>query len=63
MTTDNNGNHVVQKLFYIFPKKMNQFIFDEINKHCLDIARLKLGGCVIQKALDNGNESQKVLLN
>lgn len=42
---------------------MNQFIYDEINKHCLEIARLKLGGCVIQKGLENGNDNQKVLLD
>ena len=57
---DNNGNHVIQKLFYIFPKDKNSFIFEEITNHCFEISRLKLGGCVIQKALEIANDIQKV---
>lgn len=62
LIVDNNGNHIIQKLFYIFPKDKNNFIFEEITKHCLEISRLKLGGCVIQKAVDTANETQKVLI-
>ena len=52
---DTNGIHVIQKLFYIFPKSKNQFIFDEMTKYCTEISRLKLGGCLIQKAIDTSN--------
>lgn len=58
---DTNGIHVIQKLFYIFPKSKNQFIFDEMTKYCTEISRLKLGGCLIQKAIDTSNEIQKVI--
>ena len=57
---DNNGNHVIQKALYSFPKNKNQFIIDEVIKYCVEISKLKLGGCIIQKALENSNEQQKV---
>ena len=57
---DNNGNHVIQKVLYSFPKNKNQFIIDEVTKYCVEISKLKLGGCIIQKALDNCTEQQKV---
>lgn len=57
---DNNGNHVIQKLFYIFPSTNNQFIFDQIIKNCIEISGLKLGCCVIQKAIETASEIQKV---
>ena len=57
---DNNGNHVIQKVIYSFPKNKNQFIIEEVTKFCVDISKLKLGGCIIQKALDNSVEQLKV---
>ena len=59
---DNNGNHVIQKLIYSFNKNKNQFILDEVTKYCVDISKLKLGGCIIQKALENSSENQRVLI-
>lgn len=57
---DNNGNHVIQKVLCSFPKQKNNLIIDEVIKFCVEISRLKLGGCIIQKALDNSSENQKV---
>ena len=59
---DNNGNHVIQKILYSFPKNKIQFILDEVTKYCIEISKLKLGGCIIQKSLDCSNENQKVSL-
>ena len=59
---DNNGNHVIQKLIYSFNKNKNQFILDEVTKYCVEISKLKLGGCIIQKALENSSENQRVLI-
>jgi len=59
---DNSGNHVVQKLFYVFPKNKNQFIFEELAKHIFEVSKLKQGGCIIQKAFDTSNIDQKALL-
>ncbi len=57
---DNNGNHVIQKVLCSFPKHKNQFIIEEVTKFCVEISKLQLGGCIIQKALDNSSETQKV---
>lgn len=56
---DNNGNHVIQKVISAFPKQKNQFILEEVTKYCVEISKLKLGGCIIQKTLENSNELQK----
>jgi hypothetical protein len=59
--TDNNGNHVIQKVINSYPKQKNQFVMEEVTKFCVDISKLKLGGCIIQKALENSSEHQKVI--
>jgi Pumilio-family RNA binding repeat len=59
---DQNGNHVIQKVLLVFPKSKNQFLFDEITKSCLEISKLRLGVCIIQKALEMSNDIQKKLL-
>jgi len=62
LVTDSNGNHVIQKVITAYPKNKNQFLFDDITKHCVDISKIKLGGCVIQKTFDTANEVQKKTL-
>ena len=55
---DTNGNHVFQKILVIFPKRENQFIFDELVKLCIEIAKSKKGGCIFQRAFEFANPHQ-----
>jgi hypothetical protein len=59
---DTNGNHVFQKILMIYPKGDNQFIFDELAKVGIEIAKSKKGGCIFQRAFDHASPNQKVKL-
>ena len=59
---DINGTHVIQKIIMIFPKNKNQFIFEELSKISFEVATVKQGGNIFQKAFDVGNLNQKKLL-
>jgi hypothetical protein len=62
LVLDTNGNHVLQKIMIMYPKGKNQFIYEEICKFCCDIARLKQGGSIFQRALDYAHMNQKKML-
>jgi len=57
---DTNGNHVFLKIIGIFPKSKNEFIFDQLLEKSKDIAKLKQGGTVFQKAFEHGSKTQIV---
>lgn len=59
---DTNGNHVFQKIVILYPKNKNQFIFDELSKICLNVAKLKQGGCIFQRVFDHANPNQRKAL-
>ncbi len=61
LINDTNGNHVFQKIMIIFPRNKNQFIFDELNKICIEVSMSKKGGCIYQKAFSIASDSQKVI--
>jgi len=56
---DTNGNHVFQKILIMYPREKNQFIYDELNKISLEVARIKQGGCIFQRAFDVASFNQK----
>jgi hypothetical protein len=56
---DTNGNHVFQKILILFPKKANDFIYEELTKSAFCISKLKQGGCIFQRALDFASNEQK----
>ncbi len=60
LIVDTNGNHVFMKVIGIYPKNKNEFIFNELLKKSKEIAQLKQGGTVFQKAFEQGSKSQKV---
>jgi hypothetical protein len=60
LINDTNGNHVFQKVLMIYPKKENQFIYDQLMKISIDIAKSKKGGSVFQKAFEIASKIQKV---
>lgn len=59
---DTNGNHVFQKILIMYPKDKNQFIYDELNKISVEVAKIKQGGCIFQRAFDIASFDQKRFL-
>lgn len=56
---DTNGNHVFQKILFIYPKNKNQFIYDALTKAASKIAKLKQGGCIFGRAFDCATMEQR----
>jgi hypothetical protein len=56
---DTNGNHVFQKILVLYPKDKNNFIYDELTKIAFNVAKLKQGGCIFQRAFDYASLEQK----
>lgn len=55
-----NGNHVIQKcLHYLSKEEKNQFIYDAICIHCVEVASHKHGCCVLQRCFDYATFKQK----
>ena len=59
LIVDTNGNHVFQKILLIYPKDSNDFIYEELIKFCFDISKFKQGGCILGRAFDFANASQR----
>ncbi|CEP10847.1 hypothetical protein [Parasitella parasitica] len=59
---DLNGNHVIQKCLHKLSSEHNQFIYDTVSEHCIQVASHKHGCCVYQRCIDYAVESQKVKL-
>jgi hypothetical protein len=58
LSTDLNGNHVIQKCLQRLTPFDSQFIFDAAAKSCLEIAVHRHGCCVLQRSLDFGSAEQ-----
>ncbi|KAL9552419.1 hypothetical protein MBANPS3_003771 [Mucor bainieri] len=59
---DLNGNHVIQKCLHKLSPEHNQFIYDTVSEHCVQVASHKHGCCVYQRCIDHAVESQKIQL-
>ncbi|KAL6076458.1 hypothetical protein QOT17_002998 [Balamuthia mandrillaris] len=59
---DLNGNHVVQRCLNHLSAQDNQFIYDSVAGHCVEVATHRHGCCVLQRCIDHASESQKVQL-
>ncbi|KAG0327862.1 hypothetical protein BG000_000757 [Podila horticola] len=59
---DLNGNHVIQKCLNRFALEDNQFIYNDISAHCLEVATHRHGCCVLQRCIDHASVSQKIQL-
>lgn len=64
LSMDEHANHIIQKYFTYLKYPDNIFIFEEIERSFLQIARTKSGCCVVQTCLINGhlNQKQKLIL-
>ncbi|KAF9583401.1 hypothetical protein BGW38_009553 [Lunasporangiospora selenospora] len=59
---DLNGNHVIQKCLNRFASEDNQFIYNAISTHCIEVATHRHGCCVLQRCIDHASVSQKIQL-
>lgn len=59
---DLNGNHVVQKCLNRLGAEDNQFIYNAVAAHCVEVATHRHGCCVLQRCIDHASESQRVQL-
>ena len=57
---DLNGNHVIQKCLNRLATQENQFIYDAVSRHCVEVASHRHGCCVLQRCIDHASEPQKV---
>jgi hypothetical protein len=55
MSEDINGNHVIQKILQCWKPSQNQFLYDAMERQCVEIACHKHGCCIMQKCIDAAN--------
>lgn len=60
---DLNGNHVIQKCLNRLASEDNQFIYNAVSQHCIEVATHRHGCCVLQRCIDHASEQQKVHLS
>ncbi|QRV77461.1 Pumilio-family RNA binding repeat [Ceratobasidium sp. AG-Ba] len=59
---DLNRNHVIQKcLNHLIPED-NQFIYNAVAAHCVEVATHCHGCCVLQRCIDHASNSQRIQL-
>mmetsp|Transcript_4778 Transcript_4778/g.10028 ORF Transcript_4778/g.10028 Transcript_4778/m.10028 type:complete len:285 (-) Transcript_4778:367-1221(-) len=56
---DLNGNHVIQRCLQKFDPSDNQFIYDAVRGHCVEIATHRHGCCVLQRCIDHASHEQR----
>eukprot|EP01089_Gocevia_fonbrunei_P019667 TRINITY_DN703_c0_g2_i1.p1 TRINITY_DN703_c0_g2~~TRINITY_DN703_c0_g2_i1.p1 ORF type:complete len:676 (+),score=113.15 TRINITY_DN703_c0_g2_i1:55-2082(+) len=59
---DLNGNHVIQRCLNHLTSQDNQFIYDAVAGHCVEVATHRHGCCVLQRCIDHAVEKQKLQL-
>ncbi|KAJ3297310.1 hypothetical protein HK104_000637 [Borealophlyctis nickersoniae] len=59
---DLNGNHVIQKCLTCLSPEHNQFVYDAVTTHCVEVATHRHGCCVLQRCIDHATESQRTQL-
>jgi len=58
LAKDTKGNYLIQSFLKQFPPQRNQFIFDAILAHTVDVASHKVGCTLLNRCIDYANESQ-----
>lgn len=59
---DLNGNHVIQKCLNRLGAEDNQFIYNAVAAHCVEVATHRHGCCVLQRCVDHASDKQRVQL-
>jgi hypothetical protein len=55
---DLNGNHVIQKCLNRLIPEDNQFIYNAIAAHCMEVATHRHGCCVLQRSIDHAADCE-----
>jgi hypothetical protein len=58
LSKDNKGNYLIQSFLKQFPPERNQFIYEAIIAHCVDVATHKVGCTLVNRCIDYANEHQ-----
>lgn len=59
---DLNGNHVIQKCLNRLGPEDNQFIYNAVAAHCVEVATHRHGCCVLQRCVDHASDQQRIQL-
>ncbi|KAK0547853.1 hypothetical protein OC845_003875 [Tilletia horrida] len=59
---DLNGNHVIQKCLNRLNSEDNQFIYNAVAQHCVEVATHRHGCCVLQRCIDHASDQQRIQL-
>eukprot|EP00126_Sphaerothecum_destruens_P009710 Sdes_comp20564_c0_seq1m15420 len=59
---DLNGNHVIQRCLQRLNAQDNQFIYDAVAGHCIEVATHRHGCCVLQRCIDHASTLQRLQL-
>ncbi|PWN50079.1 ARM repeat-containing protein, partial [Violaceomyces palustris] len=59
---DLNGNHVIQKCLNRLDAEDNQFIYNAVAAHCVEVATHRHGCCVLQRCIDHASDAQRIQL-
>ncbi|CUA77447.1 Pumilio homology domain family member 4 [Saccharomyces cerevisiae S288c] [Rhizoctonia solani] len=59
---DLNGNHVIQKCLNRLIPEDNQFIYNAVAAHCVEVATHRHGCCVLQRCIDHASDQQRIQL-
>jgi len=59
---DLNGNHVIQRCLHKLQNPHNQFVYDAVAEHCVEVATHRHGCCVMQRCIDYATQEQKLQL-
>ena len=62
LSTDVNGNHVLQKCFVLVPIDYKLPVYDELMKNLNKVSADKYGCCVVQKAIEHSSGNIKATL-
>ncbi|KAG8694993.1 hypothetical protein FRC08_008124 [Ceratobasidium sp. 394] len=62
LVKDSRGNHVVQACLYYLTPEDNQFIYDTVVAHCVNVAAHRHGCCIIQRCIEHGSNRQRIQL-
>ncbi|KAJ6455238.1 armadillo-type protein [Mycena sanguinolenta] len=59
---DLNGNHVIKKCLNKLAPEDNQFIYNTVAAHCIEVATHRHRCCVLQRCIDHASDHQHIRL-
>jgi len=62
LSTDTNGNHVIQRCLQYIPNDSISFVYDTVVRDVIPITKHRHGCCVFQRCIDAADPRQRLLL-